>query len=141
VLLRSVAGEDLRLAALAAETWPERAAAHFWLGHALAAAGRDAAAAAAYRRGLSLRPSAARVWLELGDLVAGDDPEAALAAYGEACRRGDPSANACVRAGATAERLGDVAAALDWYRASRWEAARARADALERRLGKGPRPP
>lgn len=139
-LLRSVAGEDRRLATLAAETWPERAAAHFWLGHALATAGRDAAAAAAYRRGLALEPSAARAWLELGNLVAGKDPEAALAAYGQACRRGDPGANACVRAGATAERLGDVAAALDWYRASRWEVARARADELERRLGEGQRP-
>lgn len=130
VLLQETAGRDRHLAARAVESWGEDAEAHFWLARALAPAARPRAIGH-YRRGLELRPSAARAWIELGDLLIDADPAGALAAYGEACRRGDPGANACIRAGIVAERLGDVEAAIRWYRRSRWGPSRERAAALE----------
>lgn len=132
-LLQVVVPDDRRLAELAVAAWGDHGEAHFWLARVLARrleSRKDAVAR--YRRGLELEPESARAWLELGNLLAEDRPEEALEAYGEACRRGDPGANACVRAGRTAERLGDVDAAIRWYRASRWGPSRARGDELAR---------
>lgn len=131
-LLQAVAADDRGLAELAAVVQGDRAQAHFWLARVLARRPEDEdGAVTRYRRGLELEPGDARAWLELGNLLSANRPEEALEAYGEACRRGDPGANACVRAGAAAERLGDVEAAIRWYRASRWGPSRDRADELE----------
>ncbi|MEM6797130.1 MAG: hypothetical protein AAF725_24370, partial [Acidobacteriota bacterium] len=58
----------------------------------------------------------------------------ALEAYAQACRRGDPGANACGRGGRLAERLGAPLRAAALYRRSRWPPIRQRAAVLSGRI-------
>lgn len=128
-----VAPGDTRLAQVATRLHPELASAHGWRARAsMAAPARDRETALHhFRRALTLASGDGRTWLAYGDALVEDDIPAAFEAYGEACRHGDPGANACVRAGETALLLGDRAAAIAWLRRSRWPPARVRADALE----------
>ncbi len=128
-----IAGElpaHRRFAERAVELQPSSAAAHFWLARVRLGSGDRASAEWLYRRGLELDPSNALAWIELGRLLASGDPRAALDAFTESCRRGDPGANACLAAGAAAERLGDLELAVHWYLKSRLGRARERAEEL-----------
>ncbi len=87
-----------------------------------------------YHRGLALRPTDGLRWRELGDLLASRDPQAAIEAYLQSCHNGDPGSNGCYYAGKTAERLGDIQAAIRYYRLSRWSGALGRAGYLEQQL-------
>jgi tetratricopeptide (TPR) repeat protein len=90
-----------------------------------------------YRTGLQLSPHDGHRWLALAELLEPGDPAAALEAYLQACRNGDPGANGCLRAGSLAEGDGDFSAAIEYYRLSKWSGALDRADELERQLVAG----
>jgi hypothetical protein len=94
--------------------------------------GEPARAISLYRRGLALKQYDARSWRALGDLLVEETPEEAVQAYVRSCIYGDPGNHGCWRAGRVAELLGDVPAAIRYYRFSRWLVARDRADELER---------
>jgi tetratricopeptide (TPR) repeat protein len=86
-----------------------------------------------YRRGLALRPTDGEGWQELGELLASQDPQAAIVAFLQCCYNGDPGYNGCWRAGQTAEQLGDIQAAIHYYRLSDWSGALERARQLEQK--------
>jgi tetratricopeptide (TPR) repeat protein len=87
------------------------------------------------RRGLALNPKDSRRWTLAGDLLtqAGDLP-GALEAYLTACKTGDAGYNGCLRAGGTAEKLGDYQAAMLYYRMSLWPPAWEQAARLEKMM-------
>ncbi|MEM1177570.1 MAG: O-antigen ligase family protein [Acidobacteriota bacterium] len=111
----------------AVERWPRQADAWRLLARTAGARDRDAAVAA-WRRVVALDPRDGRAWLELGDLLAPTDPDRALGAYARGCVAGDPGANACLRGGRIAERLGADIRARALYRRSRYAPVRALAD-------------
>lgn len=92
------------------------------------------AGAAQYYELLLLRPHDGVYWRELGDLLREHDPNAAIEAYLQSCRNGDPGSNGCYRAGLTAESQGDYENAIQYYRYSKWEGALKRAVELEAQL-------
>ncbi len=118
------------LAEQAVEFQPSSAAAHLWLARIRLSSQDREAAERLYRRSLELDPGNGVAWLELGRLLAPGDPQAALDAFKQGCHHGDPGANACLAAGATAEQLGDLETALRCYLKSRLPAARERAERL-----------
>lgn len=132
-----LAPDDVELARSAIAAQPEGAAGYFWLAPALAADAPEESIAL-YRQGLELAPADGQRWLALADLLEPRDKAAALQAYLQACRNGDPGANGCLRAGSLAEADGDLSAAIDYYRLSKWEGALSRADELERQLISAP---
>ena len=134
--MAALAPEDVELARTAIAARPESAAGYFWLAPALAADAPDEAIAL-YRRGLELSPSDGHRWLALAELLEPRDQTAALAAYLQACRHGDPGANGCLRAGGLAEAQGDLTTAIDYYRLSKWSGALEKADELEQQLVAG----
>jgi hypothetical protein len=84
-----------------------------------------------YRQGLLQRPDDGVSWYELGDLLASRDPAAAIDAYLQSCSHGDPGKHGCYGAGLTAEKQGDIAHAIQYYRLSQWEVAIQKAEQLE----------
>ncbi len=131
-----IAGElpdHRRLAEQAVLVQPSSAAAHLWLARIRRGARDLEAAERLYRRSLELDPTSGPAWLELGRLRLPEDPEAALDAFRQSCRHGDPGANACVAAGTVAEQLGDFETAIRYYRESRLDSARERAEQLASR--------
>jgi len=84
--------------------------------------------------GLSLDPKDGLRWRELGDLLKMGDPQTAIQAYLQSCFNGDPAYNGCWLAGKTAEQIGEIENAIQYYRYSRWEVARDRAGELEVQL-------
>ncbi len=133
-----LAPDHQALAEFAVQVQPESAAAHFWLA-GIQAEQSPALAVELYRQGLRLTPGDGLRWLELGDLLVDSDRQAAIAAYLEACRHGDPAGNGCWRAGQTAEMEGDVTAAVAYYRQSHLAKALDRAAQLESGALPGPR--
>ena len=118
-LVRAVARYDVELAALAAEQYPGRAEAHFWLGDALAHRKDAAAAIQAYERGLALQPGNADAWDALGlqYQTQGQWWEAARA-FEQACRHVDQGKNGCWRAGQIYLQQGLYARAAASFQAS-----------------------
>lgn len=131
-----LAPKDVELARAAIAAQPESAAGYFWLAPALAADAPDEAIAL-YRRGLELAPTEGRRWLALAQLLRPRDPTAAIEAYLQACRHGDPGANGCLGAGGLAEEQGDLTTAIGYYRLSHWSGALEKADELEQQLVTG----
>lgn len=131
-----LAADDVALARHAVAVQPNSAASHFWLAAAVSA-DTPAEAIELYRTGLRLSPHDGHRWLALAELLEPGEPAAALEAYLQACRNGDPGANGCLRAGSLAEGDGNFAAAIEYYRLSKWSGALDRADELERQLVAG----
>ena len=131
--LEALLEEDPRWAERSVQLAPDDAESWFWLARLRAATDPDAAIAL-YRQGFARNPFDALRWRELGDLLAGQDPEAAIQAYLNSCAYGDPGSNGCYRAGKTAERLGDLERAAQYYRLSRNEGIRQLAVEMERKL-------
>jgi tetratricopeptide (TPR) repeat protein len=122
------------LAELAVLVQPNSADAWFWLAR-LHSEEDLQGAIELYRCGLALRPADGLGWLELGRLlIKSGDPQAALEAFLQSCRHGDPGVNACWGAGQTAEKMGNIQAAIRYYRLSRWPVARDRAAKLEQQV-------
>jgi tetratricopeptide (TPR) repeat protein len=84
-----------------------------------------------YRQGLQAAPHDGVRWYELGDLLKGADPQAALEAYHQSCYNGDPGHHGCYPAGLIAEEFGDIQLALHYYRLSKWDEALKKVDQLE----------
>ncbi len=120
-----------RLAEEAVERQPDVATSYLWLARIRLRADERDGAERLYRRCLELDPGHGGAWLELGRLLAPGDPRAAFDAFVQSCRHGDPGANGCLAAGATAEQLGDVDAAIRYYGKSRLARARVQAEHLE----------
>ncbi|WP_374686266.1 O-antigen ligase family protein [Promineifilum sp.] len=133
-----LAPDDADLARQAIAAQPGSADGYFWLASLVAQANAHPSAPdeaiALYRLGLNFAPSDGRRWLALAQLLRGRDDTAALEAFLQACRHGDPGANGCLGAGQLAEARGDPSAAIGYYRLSNWPGALDRADALERQL-------
>lgn len=139
LLIRPLAPDDTIWAERVWLASPADVEALFWLADALLQS-NPVQAALYYSQGLAIKPSDARRWLIYGDVLRYSDPGAAIQAYRNACRLGDPGSNGCYRAGLTAERLGEYQKAIHYYRLSRWEGAHRRADNLEARLEAGESP-
>lgn len=119
--VRAAAPQDVTLAQLAAERYPEEAVAFFWLGEAQAAAGQAHEAIAAYERALVLDPADGVAWRMLGDLYQESETagwQTAARAYDEACFRWDRGKNGCLRAGRLYLEQGRYGLAADRYRRS-----------------------
>lgn len=112
---------------------PRQAAAHLWRARQLArgSAPQRLRARAMFRTALDLDPSNGRAWIELGNLLYHENRREALVAYGEACERGDYYGQGCWQAGGTALELGDLDAAIHFYRSSRMPGSQAHAQGLE----------
>jgi hypothetical protein len=132
-MLRSRAPSRRALAEHALRSQPYNPAAHFWLADIVSLTDTSHAVLL-YRQGLHFAPDDGLAWIRLGSLLARSDPTAAVAAFGEACRHGDPGANGCYLAGRLSERAGKFTEAIRWYRLSRWSVATALADSLQHRL-------
>lgn len=128
-----LAPQNADLARTMIELQPGSPTGYFWLAELLTSTD-PAAAILWYANGLLLAPQDGRRWGYLGDLLATADPDAALAAYLQACHNGDPGANGCLRAGALAEKQGHIAEAISYYRLSRFDGSLQRADELESQL-------
>lgn len=87
-----------------------------------------------YRQGLQNKPYDGVRWYELGDLLAKTDPVAALEAYLQSCKYGDPGNHGCYNAGLIVEKQGDFPLAIRYYRLSKWEKSLKRAAELEQNL-------
>lgn len=144
VLLHKMLPDEVAFASYAAQVQHSSAESWFWLAevrggfanyvfHNLNDAKRDEVIAL-LRIGLALNPRDGLRWRELGDVLRRVDPQAAIDAYLQSCFNGDPGWNGCWRAGQTAEQLGEIENAIQYYRYSRWEGARDRADQLEAQL-------
>lgn len=128
-LARVLEPDNLALALAATGIYPDLAEAWFWAGDL-----QPDQRQAYYRQGLTLDPNNGRRWLDLAQILRETDPQGALAAYLEACYLGDPGYKACQGAGSLAEAMGDVNAAIRYYRLSGWEPIARRADQLEASL-------
>lgn len=129
-----LAPDDEALARAALEAQPDNPAAYFWLAEILAP-DAPVEAIALFREGLSYAPADGWRWLALARLLDGRDDAAALDAYLQACRNGDPGANGCAHAATIVEAQGDLETAIRYYRLSNWDEAQRRADELESELG------
>lgn len=110
-----------------------QAEAHFILASALSKSQPDRAIDL-YRQGLRYVPHDGVRWHELGALLSGTDPQAAVEAYLQSCYHGDPGNHGCYDAGLMMERLGDPQRAITYYRLSHWQGALDRARELEAQL-------
>jgi tetratricopeptide (TPR) repeat protein len=121
------------LAELAVQAQPNSADAWFWFAEVQSQKDPQTAIEL-YRRGLALRPTDSWRWRLLGDLLVDQDPQAAIDAYLMSCLNGDSGYNGCLRAGLTAERLGDIQTAIRYYRLSRLPRIWQEAERLEQQL-------
>jgi tetratricopeptide (TPR) repeat protein len=136
--LSALYADDLDFARQVNAGQPESAEGWFWLAE-LIAAEQPQDALEYLRRGLALNPEDSHRWRLVGDLLTqeGDLP-GALEAYLASCKTGDAGYNGCLRAGGTAEQMGDYAAAIRYYRMSYWPPAWERAERLEGLLQEQP---
>lgn len=125
--------DHVELAQDAYRQHPQSAAAHLWRARQLAK-GNDTdrhQARVLFRTALDLDSSNGRAWVELGHVLYHHSRREALIAYAEACERGDYYGQGCWQAGATARELGDLEAAIGYYRTSRMPGSHAFAQGLE----------
>jgi tetratricopeptide (TPR) repeat protein len=136
--LSALYADDLEFARQVNAAQPESAEGWFWLAE-LFMADQPQQALEYLRRGLALNPDDSRRWTLAGDLLtqAGDLP-GAMQAYLMACKTGDAGYNGCLRAGGTAEKMGDYEAAVRYYRMSYWPPAWERADKIIQMLQEQP---
>jgi tetratricopeptide (TPR) repeat protein len=85
-----------------------------------------------YAESARLNPSDGLAWCRLGWVEEAQERlPSALDAFWQCCQNGDPGSNGCYSAGRVAEKLGDIPAAIRYYRLSHWSPALQRADELE----------
>lgn len=136
-LVRKFAPQDNELAHQAAQLQPASAHAWFWLAE-LTAEESPEQAISLYRRGLALDPSSGWDWVRLGRLLEEREPQAAVQAYANACFLDDPGLHGCYGAGYMSERIGNLQAAIRFYRLSSFPKAQERAAELEQQLSPSP---
>ena len=130
-MLYAVVPDNQGLAELSVREHPKSAQALFWLAQIRARRSPEEAIEL-YQQGLQREPHDGLRWRELGDLLASRDPSAAMEAYLQSCYNSDPGYHGCYGAGMMAERLGDLEAAILYYRLSQWPGSLDRADELEK---------
>ena len=130
-MLHAVVPDNQGLAELSVREHPKSAEALFWLAQIRARRSPEEAIEL-YQQGLQREPHDGLRWRELGDLLASRDPSAAMEAYLQSCYNSDPGYHGCYGAGMMAERLGDLEAAILYYRLSQWSGSLDRADELEK---------
>lgn len=120
------------LALRAAQLYPQEPQAWFWLGDLAKASGDLTLANQYFSESVRLDPSDGLAWCRLGwvNEAQGLLP-ASIDAFGQCCQNGDPGSNGCYGAGRVAEKLGDIPAAIHYYRLSHWQTALERAAELE----------
>ncbi len=136
-LVRKFAPQDEELAQQATQKQPASAQAWFWLAE-LTVEESPEQAIHYYRRGLAIDPSGGWDWVRLGRLLEEREPLAAIQAYAHACFLDDPGLHGCYGAGYMSEKIGDIEAAIRFYRLSSFPKAQERAAELERQTSPSP---
>ena len=127
-----VAPQRADLAQRAAQLYPQQASAWFWLGDLAIGAGDFVQASRYFAVSVEIESGNGLAWCRLGQALQQQEQHPqALEAFWQCCQNGDPGSNGCYGAGRVAERLGDIPAAIRYYRRSHWQDALERADALE----------
>jgi tetratricopeptide (TPR) repeat protein len=133
-LVHAGARGNARLALQATQVYPNDAESWFWLAETLYQTNQNPQAIPAYQRSLQLDPQNGFAWCRLGGLLEYENPIQSRAAYLQCCYHGDFGSNGCFNAGQISEELGEIDAAIKYYRLSQWVESNRRADALERSL-------
>jgi len=133
-ILRALLPQDMDMALLATQYYPDHSETWFWLGEAVAPTDH-LGARQAYLRTVALAPRYGLAWCRLGrNYESNSELEKATEAWLNCCLNGDPGSNGCYGAGRMMEQLGDPQQAIEYYRRSHWEGALNRADELEKQL-------
>ena len=133
-MLRALLPQDMDMALLATQYYPDHSETWFWLGEAVAPTDY-LGARQAYLRTVALSPRYGLAWCRLGQNYEYDgDLEKATEAWLNCCLNRDPGSNGCYGAGRMMEQLGDPQQAIEYYRRSHWEGALNRAEELEKQL-------
>ena len=90
--------------------------------------------AAIYYELLHRRPRDGIYWRELADMLREYAPDAAIEAYLQSCKNGDPGKHGCYEAGRLAEKMGRIDDAIQYYRLSVWPPSLEQANRLERQI-------
>ena len=131
-LLQIILPQDIDMAMLATQRYPNNFKTWFWLGEALAPTD-PLGARQAYLRTVALAPHDGLAWCRLGrNYEYNGELEKATEAWLNCCLNGDPGSNGCYGAGRMMERLGNPQQAIEYYRRSRWAGALKRAEELEK---------
>lgn len=131
LMVRAAQPKNRELGTAFAALYPMEAWGWFWLAEAV----RDSDPVAAiehYRHGLNLDPKQGVAWCGLGNILEKrQDLQAARESFANCCTFGDPDLTGCWNAGKISEELGDLPAAIHFYRTSGRENAHERARELE----------
>lgn len=111
------AGTDPVLANLAFQQYPQQPTTLFWLADSIRQT-EPQRAITLYQQGLILNPDNGYYWAELGHLLVAHNPQAAIEAFLQSCRYGDPPNGGCRSAGKVAEQMGNPQAAISYYERS-----------------------
>jgi tetratricopeptide (TPR) repeat protein len=123
--------ENLELANLATQLYPDDVTPYYWLINATDPSLRDIPKSAVQKI-LSINPKDGLAWRYLGLIYLKEkDLSAAIDAHIQSCYNGDPGSNGCYNAGRLLEQEGRYEEAISFYRLSRHEPYRANADRLE----------
>ncbi len=119
------------MAGEAAILYPKEPLAWFWLGEQANQAVNPQRALQYYSETIRLDPANGLAWCRLGNIHEDQEQlQTAMVDYWQCCLNGDRGSNGCYGAGRIAEKLGDIPAAIQYYRHSHWLPALQRADAL-----------
>jgi tetratricopeptide (TPR) repeat protein len=142
--IRALMPTDLKYALTAKEYYPQNADNWFWVAEIYDSyvtgyqqeASSYPLAIKYYQQGLLLAPNNGQAWLLLGHAIrnSGGDLKQAVAAYEQACLKGDSGSVGCYYAGKYTEVLGDIPSAIRYYRLSHLQTALERAQELEKQL-------
>jgi tetratricopeptide (TPR) repeat protein len=133
-LMQIVLPENLELARLATQYYPENSRAWSWLGRASLLSDHFVSRQA-YLRTVTLTPNDGFAWFELGwNYEQSDEFENAGRAYLKGCFNGDYNYFCCWSAGRMMEKQGDLEKAIQYYRLSKSEKSLERARQLEEQL-------
>jgi len=125
---------DLDMAQLATQRYPNNYGSWLWLGDATALI-NYLDARQAYLRSVALAPENGLVWCTMGwNYEQTNEIENAFRAFLNCCLNGDPGLNGCSGAGRMMEILGNTQQAIEYYQLSRWEGALKRANELKTQL-------
>ena len=131
-LLRWVSNDNLELATYAFALYPQNKSALYWYAEALETQKLKEQTLVVYQQLTDLYPLEGLAWCRQGNLQSGmENWQKALDAYLQCCYNGDPGVNGCYGAGRMAEKLNDPQSAIRYYRLSRWQPSRDKADELE----------
>jgi tetratricopeptide (TPR) repeat protein len=135
-LIHAVAPENQQLAEQAIRQHPETAEGWFWLADIYYDnKNNPIEMIQIYTHALELDSSNGLAWCNLGRVYeARNEPVLAENAFLQCCFHGDPGSHGCLGAGRLAEKRGELELAIKYYRFSKYQGARDRADQLEKQI-------